>query len=83
MQSSVYSEPGMSEEVRKGLAEEEAKRKRGGGVVGKEVVEYKPPGTWDAVKQIKRERGVWGLWTGFKLHAGESGRGKMLIGEIS
>ncbi len=67
--SSVHPNPMMSEEVRKGMADEEAKSLKRGGV--KEVAEYKPPGTWEAVKQIKRERGVWGLWTGFKLHAGE------------
>lgn len=33
---------------------------------------YKPPGTWEAVKDITKERGMRGLWTGFRLHASES-----------
>ncbi len=32
---------------------------------------WKPPSTMEAVKDIYRQRGVWGLWTGFRLHAGE------------
>lgn len=32
---------------------------------------YKPPGTWQAVQDITKERGMRGLWTGFRLHAGE------------
>jgi len=60
----------MSEEVRKGLAEGEARRAMEK-ATGKEFKcePYKPPGTWEAVKQIHRERGFKGLWTGFKLHA--------------
>jgi hypothetical protein len=62
----------MSEEVRKGLAEDEARRAKDR-AIGKELKAepYKPPGTWEAVKQIHRERGFRGLWTGFKLHAGK------------
>lgn len=32
---------------------------------------YKPPGTWEAIKDITRERGARGLWTGLRLHASE------------
>lgn len=34
------------------------------------MANYKPPGTWPAVKDIYREKGITGLWAGFKLHAG-------------
>lgn len=36
------------------------------------MVNYKPPGTWPAVKDIYREKGITGLWAGFKLHSGMS-----------
>jgi solute carrier family 25 carnitine/acylcarnitine transporter 20/29 len=36
------------------------------------MASYKPPGTWTAVKDIYREKGITGLWAGFRLHSGES-----------
>ncbi|KAJ9109728.1 hypothetical protein QFC19_001958 [Naganishia cerealis] len=36
------------------------------------MVDYKPPGTWTAVKDIHREKGVTGLWAGFRLHSGKA-----------
>lgn len=35
------------------------------------MANYKPPGTWPAVKDIYREKGITGLWAGFRLHSGE------------
>lgn len=29
---------------------------------------WRPPGTWAAVKDIYHHRGIPGLWTGFRLH---------------
>lgn len=38
---------------------------------GKDLMaDYKPPGTWPAVKDIYREKGITGLWAGFRLHSG-------------
>jgi solute carrier family 25 carnitine/acylcarnitine transporter 20/29 len=40
---------------------------------GKDLMaDYKPPGTWPAVKDIYREKGITGLWAGFRLHSGRS-----------
>lgn len=40
---------------------------------GKDLMaDYKPPGTWPAVKDIYREKGITGLWAGFRLHSGKS-----------
>jgi solute carrier family 25 carnitine/acylcarnitine transporter 20/29 len=36
------------------------------------MANYKPPGTWPAVKDIYREKGITGLWAGFRLHSGKS-----------
>ncbi|KAI5454485.1 hypothetical protein NCC49_003385 [Naganishia albida] len=37
---------------------------------GKDLMaDYKPPGTWPAVKDIYREKGITGLWAGFRLHS--------------